>query len=382
MFTLKRQLFLTLLVLAAAGLGGPGQPVATAQHFRVLPVVPTPFAPYYYYYPRAYPYYPGYVSPGLYPSPLYSPYAYSSYGYGSNYGYGMYTDPSGDYLRGAAKVIDSQGQYLKNVQEAYLLREQVKGKEIENRRKAVEQALWEKSNVPSAADERERAQREELRRSLDQPPVTEIWTGGALNDILANLQDFRSKGVEGPAVALDAQTLRGINVGPGKGPAAPAILKQATLNWPASLRTLPPENETRALLFQIDGLLGAAKKQALARGRVDTGLTRELERNIETLRTNLTGQINDMSFAKYTEAKRFLRYLEDAVKVLQQPDAGDYLNGTYTTKGDTVKDLVKYMTDVGLRFGPAGDGEEAAYNALHRALVQYHQAVTKQVPAR
>src|SRR5262249_21541942 len=105
--------------------------------------------------------------------------------------------------------------------------------------------------------------------------------------------------------------------------------------------------------------------------------TRELERNVESLRTLLTAQINEMSFAKYTEAKRFLRFLEDAVKVLQQPDAGEYLNGTYVAKGDTVKDLVKYMTDVGLRFGPAGDGDEAAYNALHRALVQYYQAVAK-----
>jgi hypothetical protein len=367
-----RRLILALILLAAIALDGAGQPAAQAQHFRVLPVVPSPFVPYYYYYARPYAYYPSYVYPGLYPPP-----AYPSYGYGNSYGYGMYADPYGDYLRGSAKVIDAQGQYLKNVQEAFLLREQVKAKELDNRRRAFEQALWERSNLPGAADERERAQREELRRGLDQPPVTEIWSGGTLNDILASLQDLRARGFEGPAVPLDAQTLRGINVGPGKGPAAPAILKQASLNWPASIRTLPPENEIRALLFQIDGLLGAAKRQALARGRVDSGLTRELERNVESLRTILTNQINDLSFAKYTEAKRFLRSLEEAVRVLQQPDAGDYLNGTYAAKGDTVKDLVKYMTDVGLRFGPAGEGDEAAYNALHRALVQYHQATAK-----
>jgi hypothetical protein len=364
-----RRISLPLLVLLATA-GGPGQPAARAGHFRVWPFLPGAYPYSYYYYAQPYPFYPSYYLPPYWPSP----YPYAAYTFSSN------ADPYGGYLKGAAELTNAQGQYLKNVQEAYLLREQVRAKEIENRRRTLEQWQWERSNLPTPAEERERAQREQLRKSLNEPPATEIWSGQALNDILASLQELRSRGLEGPAVPLAAETLRRINVTPGKGPAAPSILKQARLNWPAGLRTLPPENETRAILAQVEGLLAEAKRQALARGRVEPTITRELEKNVEALLTSLRGQVTEMSFSGYTEGKRFLQALDDAVKVLQQPDAGDYLNGKYAARGETVKELVQYMSEAGLRFAPAGAGEEAAATALHRALVQYHQGTIKQPP--
>ncbi len=96
----------------------------------------------------------------------------------------------------------------------------------------------------------------------------------------------------------------------------------------------------------------------------------------------LTRQVADLSFSNYGEAKRYLRQLDDAVKVLQLPDAGDYLNGKYAPHGKTVKDLVAYLSENGLRFSPAAPGEEAPYAALHKALVQYYQAAVKQLPSK
>ena len=74
---------------------------------------------------------------------------------------------------------------------------------------------------------------------------------------------------------------------------------------------------------------------------------------------------------QYIEASRFLSNFDDALKVLSQPDAGDYFTAKYTAQGRTVAELVKHMTAQGLTFAPAIPGDGPAYLALHRALVAY-----------
>src|SRR5262249_4769548 len=91
-----------------------------AWHFRYLPPGAGihRFPLYNYYYANPYPIYPLYASYPMY----YSPYSY---------GYAV-PDPYGGYLKGAADVINSQGQYLKSTQEAYLLNEQLKAAQLQN----------------------------------------------------------------------------------------------------------------------------------------------------------------------------------------------------------------------------------------------------------
>src|SRR5205823_52047 len=81
--------------------------------------------------------------------------------------YGSYIapDPYGGYLKGAAEVINAQGQYLINTQRAYLLREDHKRAQMANRRAAYEEWLWERANLPTLEDERQRMAREQLRRA-------------------------------------------------------------------------------------------------------------------------------------------------------------------------------------------------------------------------
>jgi hypothetical protein len=331
--------------------------------------------------PAPYPFYYPYYNPGLYPSyPMYySPYASGTYGTAPYVG----ADPYGGYLKGAAEGINAQGQFLKSTQEAYLLKEQVKAAELQNRRKAYENWLWERANTPTLNERRERSQREEGRRAQNDPPLTEVWSAKSLNDLLTSIQDLRNKGIEGPQVLLDAEVLKSINVTTGKGPGNPGLLKEAgPLKWPTPLRMLEPAEPTKELRTQIDALLADGKRQALVRGRVDPGLAKELERNIEALRKHLGNRINELSLSDYSESKRFLSQLDDAVAALQQPDAANYISGKYSARGATVKELVTYLSDNGLRFAPATGGEEGAYAALQQALAQYTAAVAKQAPAR
>src|SRR2546425_4732176 len=69
--------------------------------------------------------------------------------------WGYVQDPYG--LHGAAAVIQAQGQLMKDQQEAFLKREEVRKARLELHRKQLEQWLWERDHLPTAEDERERA---------------------------------------------------------------------------------------------------------------------------------------------------------------------------------------------------------------------------------
>jgi hypothetical protein len=95
---------------------------------------------------------------------------------------GYFSDPYG--LHGAADVIRAQGQLMKDQQDAYLKREQVRQARIDTHRKQLEQWLWERDHLPTVEDERERFREEQHRRALHDPPPTEIWTAISLNELL------------------------------------------------------------------------------------------------------------------------------------------------------------------------------------------------------
>jgi hypothetical protein len=319
--------------------------------------------------------------------PMYNFY-YGGYpgGYGGGYpqGYGgsMYGgDPYAGSLQGSAAVIDAQSKYLVATQQAYLLKEQVRKAQIDNSRKAFDEWLYERANTPTLNEQRERERREEVRRDLNDPPLTEIWSGRVLNVILSDLQDWAGRGVQGPAIPLEADLLAKINVYPAKGPSNVGLLKEKTLAWPLSLRVLPPALETKPLRDRIDKLLPEAKEQAV-KGRVKADLLAELTDNIARLRKYFARRMEDMTFSQYAEGKRFLSDLEASVRALEQADAADYLNGKYVARGRTVAELVQHMKENGLRFGAASSGDEAAYNALYQALATYGREVIAKVAAK
>jgi hypothetical protein len=344
-------------------------------------------APASAYYPYFY-YRPWYRPPVVY-YPVYYPYYYGYPGYGGynpyqqGYGQSMYgSDPSAGYLQGSAAVIDAQGQYLVNSQQAYLLKEKVRQTQIDNRRRAFDEWLYERAHTPTLNEQREREHKDEIRRDLNDPPATEIWSGRVLNAILVDLQELEGRNVQGPIVPLDADQLAKINVYPAKGPGNVGLLKEkAPLNWPIGLRILPPALETRPLRDKIDKLLPEAKEQTV-KGRVKADLLADLRDALAKLRKYFGKRAEDMPFAQYVESKRFLADLDTAVQLLEQPGAADFINGKYAAKGRTVRELVQHMTENGLRFGPASSGDEAAYTALYQALATYGREVIAKVAER
>src|SRR5262245_29047110 len=144
-----------------------------------------------------------------------NPYAYWGT-YGNPTGYWGYTptlvyEPyGGGYLRGAADVIGAQSRYLISIQEANLLREQVRARQIENRRSAFDHYLYVRENTPSPEQLRSEERTQRRDRARNDPPVTEIFSAVSLNDLLADLQQVSLTGVRD--LPLDADIVRRVNL--------------------------------------------------------------------------------------------------------------------------------------------------------------------------
>jgi hypothetical protein len=282
--------------------------------------------------------------------------------------YVNYNGPVGGYLSGAADVVNSQGQFMQSQQQAYLTREQVKQASIESRRKNFDEHLYERANAPTLEDERERARLENLRRSRNDPPITEIWSGKALNDLLLAIQQQLARNVQGPSVPLEPSVVSHINVTGSQTGGSLGLLRQdGRLDWPFALRT----SQFQADRDKLNELAYQAYKQA-GSNSVQADTVQGMSAAVDSLTARLKRSVDDISANDYIKAKRFLNELNDTITILQDPNVSKYVNQTWSARGDTVEQLTREMTRQGLRFARATTGDQAAYVALHSAMVAFY----------
>ncbi|MBL8797377.1 MAG: hypothetical protein JNM56_25975 [Planctomycetia bacterium] len=273
---------------------------------------------------------------------------------------------TGSYLHGTAAVIDAQGQYLKNVEQAFLLREQVRAAQLENRRQVFEQHRFERANTPSLEEQREFRRQQEFWRSWNNPPLTEVWSGRALNNLLRALQQARREhGYTGATVPLDAAIVQRINVTSGTSSGLGMFQTPNDLGWPLPLLTEKFEPEVKT----IRQLAPEVVKQ-IAAGKPDAQALDKLNQTIAQLRTRLRENVREMSSTDYIASLRFVNQLRDSMRALQSPSAANYFDA-WTLTARSVGELIEQMTQKGLQFAPAVIGNEAYYTALHDALATY-----------
>jgi hypothetical protein len=281
--------------------------------------------------------------------------------------------PAGGYLRGGADVIRAQSEFMKGKQEAALTREQVRQSKVTTRRQQFDEWQYERANTPTVEEERERVRLQEVQRSRNNPPVTEIYSAKALNDLLTDLQKNLPPSFPGPAIPLDPATLGQINVTSGTTAGNIGPLKNGgALQWPFELTG----KEFTTQRDMIDRRLPQALQQA-ASGRVDPTILRALTDGLAGMQQELKRQITKMTPNDYISAKRYLNELEESFKKLRDPNIGNYFNGTWTAKGNNVTELLQYMTAQGLKFAPANRGAEPAYTSLHRSLATFDNTVVQ-----
>jgi hypothetical protein len=130
---------------------------------------------------------------------------------------------------------------------------------------------------------------------------------------------------------------------------------------------------------QINAMIRDAVGQASYNGQVEPGTIMQLNHDTTAMKDRLRRTGYDLPPSLYIEANTFINNLNDAIKALRQPDAGNYFTGKYALKARTVPELVDFMTAHGLQFAQATPGDEAAYAALQEALASYDRAVNPNI---
>jgi hypothetical protein len=240
----------------------------------------------------------------------------------------------------------------------------------ERPRRSPNQRAEEDDPAPSSRDRKEDDYLEKLRKSLD-PSSLETYSGKPMNTLLGELQDRRAARAPVPKVPLEKDVLKSINVISDKDTGSIGLLKnQGKLSWPPALRA--PEFATQR--ESLDSLVPQTILQAI-QGGVDADRLKELRETVNKMEDQLAkdkkapaSAIAQLTPGDYIKTQRYLTQLKEALGVLGQPDAGNYFNGKYAPRGETVADLVEHMTKEGLRFAPAEAGDETSYKNLHRAL--------------
>jgi len=311
-------------------------------------------------------YQPQYAQPGG--QPAYGGYPYPGWG-------GYHQSPIAGALQGTASVINAEGQYMNQAQDARIRYEQWQQTRMDTKSKAIQQYMWEQSLVPTNEDLREKTRQYELRIARHSPPANEIWSGEALNTLLKDIQQKQARGVVGPSVIVDQAQLPKISFTDGTTVGGlPIFGNEGKLQWPFELQSdLFDKNRAK-----LDELAPQAVQQAKA-GMVQFKTIKDLQAQVDQMQTTLKANIADMSPTDAIVARRFLNQFNDAITTLKTPNAQGYFNGTQVAKGSTVGELVDSMTQKGLKFAPAIQVNQAAYTGLYNTLLAYDLSLSQQM---
>jgi hypothetical protein len=319
----------------------------------------------------------------------YNPYGYSSQVRHNAYRFAPLAGAYGNYLYGAASIVDAQVNAVNVAQQGIYLRQMLEsqsGQSLGDKQqeqppqaakaqaqgpvkkgKAAKQVQYEQ--MITAGEELKGQESTTIHRLLTNPLPGEITSGYAMNTLLPYLASLVEKGVHGPQIPLDQDELKYINVTKLAGATntgnAGLLRNGGHLHWPEALK-----GETQQRLAE---LLPQAVSQAAENNRVDPALLADITKAVDALDKELRqkNRSDEIEPASYLEAKRFLDNLRAAVTLLQSPDPGGFLNGTVAARGNNVQELIQSMMAENLRFAPATPGTEGAYFDVYRALVAF-----------
>jgi hypothetical protein len=308
----------------------------------------------------------GLTAPATLPAPVFNYGGYYPYG-GLGWGTQWMQNPYEGYLNGAANLTTANAQYQLTIQQAKQAREEARRSALQTRRAAIEERQYELSLMPDPEQIRQQNMMRSLQRSRNNPPLTDIWSGTALNDLLRSIQDAHSRGVTGPTIPLAPDVVEHINLTTGTTYGGAGVLKNGgKLSWPFVLRQSTFDSERNKINEQIK----MAVKQGQS-GQVSVELLDDIGASLKQLTSAIDARVQDLTPTEYIQATRYLRELKDSFKVLQQNDVAKFFRPIASASGTTVAELVRQMTQQGQRFGPAVSGDESYYTSLHRSMVNY-----------
>jgi hypothetical protein len=249
------------------------------------------------------------------------------------------------------------------------LRQEAIRSAFQTRRDAIEQAEYERAHMADSEKIRQQQLARELDRARVSPPLTEVWSGKSLNVLLSNAIARQSRGVRGPTIALNEDTLKSVNPTAGDTRGNIGLLKDGgNLQWPQALQgesfKEAREDLSRRMKQAVQTITAGNKSP-------DESTLADMQADLKRLNESVDAGVNVLSPDQYIEAKRYLNQVGNAVTALKDRNVSNYLSGNWLPRAKTVAELVKYMGDRGLWFAPASPGDEPAYLALYHALAAF-----------
>jgi hypothetical protein len=305
----------------------------------------------------------GVAGPGIVGAPGFSP-VFSPFASPWNY-YGM--TPAYGALTGYANVISASAQSYVTMQQARILNEDALRSQLNTRKAVIEQMRWEYETTPSLEAQREHAREMSVRRMLNDPPLSEITSGDALNILLEQARRNQLAQVPGPLVPLDPEVLKHINVTNGTTTGGSQVARDLdALKWPLPLQA----PRWKPLRDTINSAMSQATTEARSSG-IQFDTDKKLNDAVKQLDQDLDAAVAELTPSEFIQSRRFLTQLKEARKTLGDPSASKYLTGMFSARGNSVAELVQNMNGSGLRFAPGLPGDESYYRVVHAAMVAY-----------
>jgi hypothetical protein len=273
----------------------------------------------------------------------------------------------GATMWGQAQVMQASGQLGIQQEQARQERQKYYQDKLQTRKMAFDLAAYEKANTPSFTEEQEKNIMLQVRRVMNQASNAEIKRGDTLNLLMPYIRALNDQGVYAPPTPINPAMLKSVNVRVGAGPSIGMLRDAGRLQWPLMLKG-PTQQK-------LDKAINQAVSQA-ANGTLEASTYTSIVSMVQQLLDESRKKFykDEITSSTFLSNQAYLESLQDSLKVLKQPDAMQYFDGTFTARGSSVPELVDNMSDAGLRFAPASPGADAPYFSLHNSFVSYARA--------
>lgn len=293
-----------------------------------------------------------------------SPYAYPQY---SGYGLGGYLGGGVGAYGGAANnpalnpVVQEQVRLLRAAGAAGNNNNDVEARKMIADQWAYEQKV-KKAATPAAA----------AGAGFQNATEAQILSGKTINELATAIRVLEAKGAKATAGLLPADLLSHVTYAPGVAADAVELAAAGKLTFPETLSA----REWMAVRVDLQKAANPVLEFASAGKRVPAAAAEKLAAEVKAARKELAPLLREVTFTEATELTRFFNRLESLSKLGTDTNLSGVYVPTWTKVGAGVNEYVKHLGKYNMTVANHANGDDEAYMAMYRAMLDYHNALS------
>jgi hypothetical protein len=200
----------------------------------------------------------------------------------------------------------------------------------------------------------------------------QIVSGAVLNDIMTAIRPLQAKGIKAESSLLPAELIRQVQFSSSTASDIVNLLRDGKPAFPEILNApewMTIRNDLTKAMTPIFEAASAGKKVTQAQGEA-------LRKEVAKARPQMSGLLLELSFGDATELTRFFNRLDNLARLGTESSLSGVYSPAWATIGVSVNEFVKTTGTHQMTLAPAIPGQEEAYFALYRGLLNYHTALT------